>query len=281
MSRESQAPRKSRLKRLHVSGGVGASPIWNLSDDGWRRIENDTGLKRGTKFNAEFRRSVQAAAEKYLTWQPFERSAPVTNDFIEKATKARRLARDLADIIESLDDAASLFNSHWNRQIHCGLPQGIEMEDSGPTHVDGNDDEAFLKLIHKNPKSLHERGLAPAVHAIGNIIDDVIFEITGDGESGFKEHDAWSQLILDINEAFKTHTELRATASKDVNRQPSPFVRFVSALQSTFEKEFRLFQTESSLSKEVHIVLKRNGKIGKRDINCRRPRLQNSPNAKK
>jgi hypothetical protein len=93
-----------------------------------------------------------------------------------------------------------------------------------------------------------------------------------ENSGGFEEGDAWRTLVRKTARSFEEHG-LRAKASKDNYRRPSPFVAFVQSLQDTFPPDLRRHHhSDSTLSKAVSDALRN----PKRDV--RKPKkLNESP----
>lgn len=256
------APRKGRSERLGISRGVGAAKDWNPSGDDWRRFEHEAGLERGKKFNDEFRDEVRRAIGKYLVWEPFEHDAPTKGDVAERVAKAGKLAAELADLIDELGDAASLFDPQWRRHFSTEAP-----DSEGSSPVPADDDGALLELIRKEPLREYQRNFSGTLHAVQSVIDDTLMDATHSSGDGFEGGAAWARLVTDLATAFETVPGLKCTASKDSNRSLSPFVSFTKAVQSTLPPESRRHETDSGLSYAIWKVLKQKGNPQKREVN--------------
>ena len=58
-------------RKLPISGAVGSSPEFSLTDHGWKKVE----IAYGQVLPAAVRRSIVDTTNKYLEWEVFERNA--------------------------------------------------------------------------------------------------------------------------------------------------------------------------------------------------------------
>src|ERR1700677_1734563 len=72
------AARKSRRRRLPISGTLGAQAEWTATDSDWDRLE----AAYGEKISDELRVEIRYAVEQYLDLASFENSAPFADDFL-------------------------------------------------------------------------------------------------------------------------------------------------------------------------------------------------------
>jgi hypothetical protein len=266
------APRKSRRRRLPISGGLGAPTEWSPTAIDWRRFEKEYGLERGQNFDDGLRREIRAAVTNYLYWEPFERHAPFADDFIENLAKAAEFASRLTDTLRALGNAICMTAPHWDRYFP---PEAEETAVDAPAD---EGDAAFLERILNEKPRRYRRDVKETADTIRGVLEDTLAGVTRDGAPAFAEGDAWKQLIVDLARAFKARA-MKVTASKDAYRAPSPFVRFVKALQSTFDKDFRRHEADSGLPLAVGQVLKPEGKTWKTGGNLSRGRRESSPKA--
>ena len=201
-------------------------------------------MERGQHFDDGLRNEIHASVTKYLYWEPFER-APFVGDFVEKLIEARRLANDLGNVVHSFGEAGPIVAPHWQMYF----PREEEDVPEGP--VD-EDDGALLERILAMPKrrGRDHRDFKEVIHTIGSALDSALVEVRHRESSGFSEGEEWGRLIRALKRAFKDRS-MRHGISNDPNRPESPFVRFVRALQSTFDEEFRRHEADSGLSKAM------------------------------
>lgn len=241
------ASRKSRRKRLSVSKTLSAPSHWSPTEKDWSRLQTACGETLGSSLRAE----IETAVQEYFYWAPFE-DAPFANDYILRLSTAKTLARELGKAVYSLADVKPIVAHHWERYF--------PREDA--EHIDSpadEDDDAFFHRIFATPskRSRDHRDFSQVVHTFHSALDAALRDVKSKSSPAFSEGDAWNQLVVDLACAFRG-AGLKATASKDVNRSLSPFVRFVTELQGTFKDEkLRRHPTPAGLSFAVSLALKK------------------------
>jgi hypothetical protein len=270
------APRKSRRRRLGVSGGLGAPPKWTPSADDWNRLAAVYG---NLPFNDELRAEIAKAVDEYFNWATYEPKAPFADEFIEKLHNAKRLARELSEAISALGDARHLIAPHWSRYF----PRE-DCEDSEDAPIEEDLDTLFDRLAAETPRrrGRDHRDFEEVVHTICSALDDTMRHVSSEDAGEFAEGDAWRQLIVDLARALEARG-FKISASKDLSKgRPSRFVRFVRELQPMFPEELRRHVNLDALSgaisevlqllkpkkQKLHQRLNRNGRLSR----AKRPR---------
>jgi hypothetical protein len=242
------APRKSRQRRLPISGTLGAPLEWSPTADDWGRFES----AYGATFDSVLRAEIERVVAQYLYDAPFEVAAPPAEDLMKSLAKATRLAKDLGKVVHSFGGGGAIVARHWKRYFPA------EEEDRAREALADEDDTALFARIVDMPckQGRNYRDFSQVVHTIFSALDASRREIARNGAAAFSEGDAWSQLIVDLACAFLSK-DLGVSATKNADRQLSPFVRFVKELQATFEDEnFRRHPTGPGLSRAISQVLR-------------------------
>lgn len=239
------APRKSRRKRLWISGTLGAPPEWTPSEDDWRQFEASYEMS----FNDELRGEIKKAVQKYFYWATYEPTAPFADEFVQKIAKARKLAAEISKVFASFGEAGALVAPHWGRYFPAGEKESI------PDRCDENGD-ALIDHILAMPerRGRDHRDIEEVLHTVYSALDDTMREVNSSDAPAFAEGDCWKQLIADLINAFEKK-EFEVSAAKGQYHRISPFVAFVKELQSTFAEELRRHTSRDALSKEISKVL--------------------------
>lgn len=224
--------RKSRRRRLAISGTLGAAPEWKPSDDDWSRFE----AAYGAPFDVAIRVEIASAVGKYFYWAGFEPIAPFATDddgAIEKLTRALQLSEDLCDALKSLGDAESVLAPHW--EIH--FPHHEISDDELP---EGLSDSELFEAIAALPPRPYRRDLPELVHVIASVIRDTLRDVDRPDAPAFEEGEAWGLLVRDLSRIFEAR-KLSVTAAKgnEANPAPSPFVRLFREIQHSFPTDLR------------------------------------------
>jgi hypothetical protein len=240
------APRKSRQRRLPISGTLGAPLEWSPTAADWGRLET----AYGATFDSVLKAEIEGAVEQYLYDAPLEVAAPRADDFMKSLAKATRLAKDLGKVVRSFDGAGAIVARHWERYFP---------RDDGE-YIGGldDDDNALAQRIIALPsrRGRDHRDFRQVVHTFHSALAAAPQDVNSRHSAAFSEGDAWEHLIVDLARALRK-TRLRATASKDPNRPVSPFVRFVTELQETFKDEtLRRHPTPAGLSGAISLALR-------------------------
>ena len=249
----SSADRKSRRRRLPISDTLGAPLEWSPTAADWRRLE--TAYSDRLRFDSQLRAEIEKAVEQYLCDAPFEVAAPHANDFMKSLAKARKLAKELENVVRSFGGAGSMVARHWERYFPREDGEYID----GPAD---EDDSAFFHRIFALPskRGRDHRDFSQVVHTFHSALAATLQDVAHTDSAAFSEGDAWSQLVVDLALAFMSSSALAnrprariATATKDLDRpRLSPFVRFVKELQATFnEKTLRRYPTDSAISEKL------------------------------
>ncbi|HEY8126414.1 MAG TPA: hypothetical protein VIF88_13465 [Methylocystis sp.] len=270
------APRKRRLDRLSISAALGATKGWSPTDTDWRGMEKEYGMTRGEDFGDDLRGKIRSAVLEYFEWEPFEMCAPFSKDFKEKLVKAKGLATELREVVNEFGDAGPLVAAYWE-QRYPGEPEEVHCNASADEDDAAIFENAFATESHGNCK---RRGFKDTVFDIRAIIDHTLREIAREDFSRFSEGEAWTVLIERLASAFRD-AKKSVSASKDPSRKLSPFVRFVKALQSTFDDEFRRHDTDAGLSLAVSQALNSNTKSRKTGAKHARRAEDNLPRSPK
>lgn len=267
------APRKSRSERFGISPhGVGGGKSWSPSEKIWKEFQQEASLEPGKKFNDEFRTAVRTAVGEYLFWEPFEHDAPAKGDFVKKVVKARKLTAELVALIDEIGDSASIFALQWRRHFSPRAPNS-----EGSSSVAMDNDGALLEQIQKESLLEYQRGFSGTLNAIQRVLDDTLMDAMDSSGNGVVGGAAWTRFVTDLAAAFETVPGLKITASKDVNRPLSPFVRFVKAVQSTLPPESRRHPSDAAISLAIWNVLKVKEKPQKRENSSRVSRPKSPP----
>jgi hypothetical protein len=248
----SSADRKSRRRRLPISGTLGAPLEWSPDASDWRRLETAYSKLR---FDSHLRAEIEKAVEQYLYDAPFEVAAPAADDFMKSLVRARELAKQLEKVVHSFGTARSMVARHWERYF----PREDGESRDGPT--DEDDTAVFYRVLALPPRiGRDHRNFSEVTHAIFLALDGALRDVARPDSAVFSEGNSWSELVIDLALAFRSSSALadiprarRATATKDPNRpRLSPFVRFVKELQATFnEKTLRRYPTGSAISEKL------------------------------
>ena len=242
------APRKSRQRRLPISAPLGAPLEWSPTAADWGRLET----AYGETFDSVLRAGIGRAVEQYFYDAPFEVAAPRADDLVKSLAKATRLAKDLGKVVHSFGAGGAIVAQHWKRYF----PEEEERRtDEGL--ADGDDTALFVSVFDLPCKQgRNHRDFSQVVHTIFSALDASRREVARNDSAAFSEGDAWSQLIIDLACAFLSK-DLGVGATKNADRQLSPFVRFVNELQATFEDEnFRRHPTGPGLSRAISQILR-------------------------
>lgn len=235
------APRKSRRRRLWISGTLGAPPEWTPTDDDWRLLE----AAYEKPFNDEIRAEIGEIVRKYFYWATFEPTAPFADEFIKKLAKARKLASELENVVHSFGDAGQVVAPYWERYF----PREEERTADGP-HGDDNDALWDWATKQPTPRERHRR-FSEMVHIIYSALDDTLREVSSDDAPAFEEGECWKQLIIDLGRALEKR-DFEITTSNDRNHRTSSFVAFVKGLQSTFDESLRRHTSIDALCSEIN-----------------------------
>lgn len=242
------ASRKSRKRRLPISGPLGAPLEWSPTAADWGRLETVYGETFDTVLGAEIGRAV----EQYFYDAPFEVAAPPADDLVKSLAKATRLAKDLGKVVHSFGAGGAIVAQHWKRYF----PEEEERRtDEGL--ADGDDMALFVSVFDLPCKQgRNHRDFSQVVHTIFSTLDAARREVARNDSAAFSEGDAWERLVVDLARAFRK-TGLKISASKDPYRPPSLFVRFVAELQETFKDEaLRRRPTPAGLSGAISLALR-------------------------
>jgi len=227
------AQRKSRNRRLPISGTLGVPRKWTLGDDDWTRFEAAYG---GALFDAAMRAEIATAIGKYFYWADFEPAAPfATGDggAIEKLKRASRLAEDLYRAVTSLGDATSILAPHWEKYFtgqkisDDELPAGVSVAE-------------LFDAIAALPRRPYRRDLPEMVHVIASAISDTLRDVDRPDAPAFEEGEAWGLLVRDLERIFEARTlSVAAAKGNEANPAPSPFVLFIREIQKSFPPDLR------------------------------------------
>ncbi len=247
------ATRKSRKTRLPISGTLGGPAEGTPTDSDWGHLEKAYG---GEKISDDLRVEIKDAVEQYLYWAPFENSAIPVKDFAEQIKEARILAKELQKVVASFGSAATLVQRRWERRFHRDESESAHETPETPIE---EDELAIFESAWDTERTQHRFfcNFRDVVRAVISVLDDTRREVMGEGLPGFSEGDAWNRLIVNLARGFRSKN-LKATATKDLNRPPSAFVTFVKKLQLMFKEEFRRHNsTYAALSQAISQALPR------------------------
>jgi hypothetical protein len=242
------APRKSRKRRLPVSETSEPPAVWSPTDTDWGRLET----AYGQVFSNDLMAEIKEAAQKYLDFACFEMVAPSADVFIKKLVKARKLARELEKEFHSFGVGRPIVTRRWKRHLP---PE--EEECAHEAHANLDDTAQFMRIFDIPCKpSRGDSDFSQVLHRIFLALDSALRDVAHNNSPAFSEGDAWSQLVIDLVCAFESR-DLGVSATKNADRQLSPFVRFVNELQATFKDEkFRRHPTGPGLSRAISQVLR-------------------------
>lgn len=254
--------RKSRRRRLHISGPLGRPPEWNPSDADWTRFET----AYGALFDAAMRAEIASAIGTYFKWAGHEPIAPFAtgNDGgIQKLKQALRLAEDLYGAIRSCGAAEGVLDRHWESYF----PNQEVADDELP---EGLSDSEFFDAISALPPRPYRRDLKEMVHLIVRVIGDTLQDIDRPDAAAFVEGEKWGLLVRDLARIFEARKLSNAAAKgNEANPAPSPFVRFIGEIQTSFPTDLRRHRSSyDALAKAISAVrrdVKRNLKSPPRD----------------
>ena len=264
------APRKSRYRRLPISGMLGAPLQWSPTPDDWRRLEtaySDPPARR-LRFDSDLRAEIEKAVEQYLCDAPFEVAAIKSS--AKGLAKATRLAKDLGEVVRSLGGEGAIVARHWERYF-----PHEEEERTHEARTDEDDAALFARIVDTPCKwGGNHRDFRQVVRMIFYALDESLREVARKDAAAFSKGDAWKELVIHLARAFKSRGH-KATATKDTNRPLSPFVRFGKELQATFnEKTLRRYPTDSAISEELQKAFKKEVRQLRRYMRDARLRLE-------
>jgi hypothetical protein len=187
----SSADRKSRRRRLPISGTLGAPLEWSPTAADWHRLE--TAYSKRLRFDSYLRAEIEKAVEQYLCDAPFEVAAPHADDFMKNLAKARKLAKELEKVVHSFGGAGSMVARHWERYFPREDGEYID----GPAD---EDDNAFSHRILSLPskRGSDHRNFSEVIHAIVSALDGALRDVARTDSAAFSEGDAWSQLVINL-----------------------------------------------------------------------------------
>jgi hypothetical protein len=241
--------RKSRRRRLPISGALGAPPKWTRDDGDWTRFETAYG---GALFDAEMRTEIAAAVGKYFYWAGYEAVAPfATGDdgAIEKLKRASRLAEELYKAVKSLGDAQHILAPHWGKYFpgqeiaDDELPAGLSVAE-------------LFDAIAASPPRRYRRDLPEMVHVIASSIGDTLRDVDRPDAPAFEEGEAWGLLVRDLEHIFEARTlSIAAAKGNEANPEPSPFVRFIREIQNSFPADLKRHSSSyDALAKAISVM---------------------------
>lgn len=200
-------PRLSRVRPSHFSGSIAYAP----SGGDWAKIETDYGRD----LTARARVTIVKGVEAYFRDERFEQNAPYHRDALQWIESVDKAARRLASALHA-DPRSRTADAAFHGQL------AIErFLSSLPL-----DEQVSLDAMR-----LHLTALCAAASLAKKDLDK-------NAKSALNGLAAWKQLIRTLTEIVTAHG-MPSAASKGTNGQPSPFVRMVQALQSTFPPNMR------------------------------------------
>lgn len=208
------APRKSRAQRLPSSGGSWSTAYAPKAGD-WKRIE----AAYGYTLEVSARAAILNAVKEYLIDAPFETHAPFLRDAMAWLLRLEKAVRGL--------NRAMMSETHSTKADAAFYAQrAVERHIRDPRNKEQPDWDALI-------------GNAMAMTAAIALAKR---DIPKEARVGFAEGEAWNALIRRLTEIVKQF-ELPYRGSKGTDKtpvaEPSPFVRMLRALQSTFPPKLR------------------------------------------
>jgi len=203
------APRKPRISRLrssHFSGNIAYAP----SGGDWAKMETDYGRR----LTATARAAIVKSVEAYFRDERFEQNAPYHRDALQSIKSVDKAARSLTSTLLA-DPRSRTADAAFHGQL------AIErFLSSLPL-----DEQVSLDTIRRH---------VTALYAAASLAKK---EVAKDARRAPKVLSAWQELICSLTQFALAHG-MPSSASKGTDKtpslEPSPFVRMVRALQSTF-----------------------------------------------
>jgi hypothetical protein len=178
--------------------------------------------------------SLKALAEEYFEWQAYESSALFIHDVYEEIQEIHRACRNLTDIW-SEDDKSEI---------------GLESEEKQAVRYKNEVAGEARYRIRSELRRRRDPGSKSAGEEVSECLVDLVTACHSarraleareeQGGSGFREGDAWRDLIKQLTKWGRSQG-LPVAVSKSLRRGEacSPFVRFIWALQQAFPPELR------------------------------------------
>lgn len=199
-------------RKLPISGAVGSSPEFSLSDPDWKQVE----IAYGQALPAAVRQSIVDTTNKYLEWEVFERNASALTPAV--------------DLVESIKAASNNLRKKLSKT--------------------GGDAGAFAQsVIKEHFHSVHFRGNSydQLFHALGDVMSSLsvacqtaLGEMDDPEGKVFREGASWDDWIRALTNIVEEN-DLPTASSKAGNRKSDvgPFARMVAALQQHLPKQSR------------------------------------------
>jgi hypothetical protein len=214
-------PRKSRRKRLNISGGTGPEEKLILQSSDWDGIE----AAYGHSVSDEDRREITGLVNKYFFWQPSESNAPFVDDAV--------------GYLNALEKTGKHFWQTMLEREHIPNLVGEERLRGDAMIFVQNHVARYLEQFDSRKKTDWDdlvRTMGACIAAFAKTRE----YLTGDAaDRGFVEGNAWNNFIWNLLEYAKGRQLPSGISKGDDSGNPSPFVRFVAALQNHFPPHFR------------------------------------------
>ena len=273
------APRRNRAARIRFSTGLAKAETkktFDPTDDDWRRVESAYSTA-STTLAASERSQIKECVDAYLSWAPFEETALKANDVkrtVERIAKATaNLSRQLHGLFEagksegnsgaSVQDVAEAARQMIER-TPTSPGVGSVLSQAGEL-LDAKNVKAAAEVLMDARRSSRSRGvkiedqlthlneLAFACEAAVEHLDATIRD-----RQGFDIGDAWTQMIHDLHAWARKSGKPHTVAKNRERSEPTPFIRFVAALQDCFPDGYaRHTHSEWSLADAIHEVVHR------------------------
>jgi hypothetical protein len=232
------ALRRRRRVRINQSGAVGAIPTFAPSEAEWEQLAMAYGVPLGD----EERTAITRTITEYFDWAVFEPASPF-----------------LDDSIRWLDTARNSGDKFW-RHLYI---------ETGPDSLKG---DAYFHAKTALDTELRDIGASPTEEIISSITAFMAASVKAgarmiaDAEkNGFREGDAWADMIVDLTALMKgagLPVAVNKAVDKAAHWKPSPFVAFVQALQLLFPPDFRRHMASGiALSEAITISRRSKRKI--------------------
>ncbi|HEY8161726.1 MAG TPA: hypothetical protein VIF34_05590 [Methylocystis sp.] len=211
--------RLTRRRRVPIAGyyrdpeGV---PEWKLDTHQWRNLE----IAYDCAIGNELRDEIAKLVNDYFYFDQIEKNSVLSKDALAYLSSFKKQATAFVEmLLDNAPDTAALNTRDTLRNYYWIDPEAPE-------------DDNFAKLAEK------VRSLIDAASALANDLNE------GRDTKRKERPSAWDRMIVDLSAAvarFGLPETVNKGTDKTVVDDPSPFVRLVMALQSTFPADRRRF----------------------------------------
>ena len=232
-------PRKSRRKRLNISGGTGPEEKFSPHLSDWRRVET----AYGHNLSDDDRRAIVVLVDKYFFWQPSESAAPFVDDALRYLNRLEKTGRKFWETMLEREQIPTLIGEARLRADAIVFVQN---------HVG-----RYLAKFDFRKKTDWD-GLIDVMGASMAAFIKAREYINGDSANrGFVEGNAWNNFVWGLSEfAEQRQLPFRISKSDDPARA-SPFIRFFRELQESFPPRFRRHHSSYTALAEAITVARR------------------------